>query len=71
MRKMSSKKQVLEKVPFSETTLWRRISAGDFPQPVQLSPNKIGFFDDELEVWQEQRPRGMAELPENLKKREA
>lgn len=29
--------QVLEVVPFSSATLWRKCKAGDFPSPVKLS----------------------------------
>ena len=31
---------VLQLVPFSRTTLWRRVKAGEFPRPVKLGgPN--------------------------------
>jgi len=66
MRKIITKKQVLKLVPWSSTTHWRRVKAGDFPQPVQISPNLIGWYEDEVETWLESRPRGIAELPENL-----
>ena len=38
-------------------TLWRWIRAGTFPAPVQISENKIGFYDDEVSEWEHSRPR--------------
>ncbi len=66
-RQMVSKKEVVELVGLSGVTIWRRMKAGDFPLSVQLTPNKIGWFLDEIETWMELRPRGIAELPANLK----
>jgi len=51
----------------SVVTIWRRMKAGDFPLSVQLTPNKKGWFLDEIETWMESRPRGIAQLPANLK----
>ena len=39
-------------------TLRRWVRNGDFPQPVQGSPGRIGWFDDEVATWQEERARG-------------
>jgi len=65
---MLSKKQVVERIGLSAVTIWRRIRAGDFPKPVQLTPNRIGWRDEDLEKWEASRPVGQMELPENLKK---
>jgi prophage regulatory protein len=51
----------------SGVTIWRRMKAGDFPLSLQLTPNKIGWFLDEVEAWMESRPRGISQLPANLK----
>jgi len=66
---MLSKKQVIERTGLSYTTIWRRVKAGDFPAPCQLSPNRIGWPDEKIDKWEKSRPVGIAELPENFKKR--
>jgi prophage regulatory protein len=66
-RRMVNKQEVVMITGLSVVTIWRRMKAGDFPLSVQLTPNKIGWFLDEIETWIESRPRGVAELPANLK----
>jgi len=39
-------------------TLRRWVRNGDFPEPVQVSPGRIGWYSDEVSTWQEERPRG-------------
>ena len=41
----------------SRTQIWRDVRAGTFPAPVEVGPNQIGWFDDEVDVWQKSRPR--------------
>ena len=41
------KKKLLEVVPMSASTLWRKIKAGAFPAPVRLSDN-IPAWDSEI-----------------------
>ena len=69
MMSMLSKKQVVERTGLSAVTIWRRIQAGDFPQPRQLTPNRIGWPDSEIEEWEASRPVGVAALPANFKKK--
>ena len=63
-----SKKQVVERTGLSPATIWRRIKAGDFPPPRQLTPNKVGWPECEIEKWEKSRPIGIAELPANFRK---
>ena len=45
----------------SRTTIWRRSRDPDdpFPAPVEVGPNKAGFFADEMQAYQESlRRRG-------------
>lgn len=67
-RRMINKHEVVMITGLSGVTIWRRMKAGDFPLSVQLTPNKKGWFLEEIEEWMESRPRGVAELPANLKK---
>jgi predicted DNA-binding transcriptional regulator AlpA len=46
--------------------MWRDVRAGKFPAPIELGPNSIGFYTDELDQWIETRPRRLygAKQPE-------
>ena len=63
MRKLKRKilrfKLVKERVPYSRIQIWRksRDPDDDFPAPVQLGPNAIGWYEDEIDAWLESRPR--------------
>lgn len=37
-------------VPFSPTTLWRKVRSGDFPKPIKLSENITAWWED-VEAW--------------------
>ena len=62
-----SKKQVIERIGLSAVTIWRRVRAGDFPAPKQLTPNRVGWLESEIDDWENSRPVGMCEVPENFK----
>jgi prophage regulatory protein len=51
---------LLEKVALSRTTIWRLIRAKKFLPPLQLSANRIAWFEDEVDAWLESQPRGLA-----------
>ena len=65
--RMLSKREVIKRSNLSAVTIWRRIQAGDFPKPRQLTPNRIGWPEPEIEEWENSRPIGQCELPDNLK----
>lgn len=65
---MLSKKKVVAETGLSSATIHRRIHAGDFPAPLQLTPNRIAWTEESIEEWKKSRPRGPAVLTENLKK---
>ena len=48
---------ILERTNLSRTTIWRKIRAGDFPTPIKLGPNSIGFDEDEYDEWFAALPR--------------
>jgi prophage regulatory protein len=43
--------KVLERVPWSPTTLWRKVRAGDFPPPIRLGKNSIAWRESDVEKW--------------------
>ena len=42
---------VLACVPFSGTTLWRRVKAGSFPSPVKLSERVTAWRAEDIRQW--------------------
>jgi predicted DNA-binding transcriptional regulator AlpA len=36
---------------------WRDVRARRFPPPIELGPNSIGWFEDEIDEWLASRPR--------------
>jgi len=45
-------KQLLEHyLPFSGSTLWRKVRAGDFPEPVKLGPAITAWREREVASW--------------------
>ena len=56
-RRLLSPKQVMARMGWSRTTLWRRVSAGEFCAPVKTGENSTGFFEDEVDAAQADLPR--------------
>ncbi len=58
-RRVLRPKEVRELTGYGRTMLWLKSRDPDdpFPAPVQLGPNSIGFFEDEISRWLETRPR--------------
>ena len=44
---------VLEVVPFSAATLWRKVRAGTFPAPVKLSARVTAWKCSDIRKWME------------------
>ena len=38
-------------VPFSPSTLWRKVKAGEFPQPVKISPHITAWRVSDIQAW--------------------
>ncbi|RZI59577.1 MAG: AlpA family phage regulatory protein [Rubrivivax sp.] len=43
--------QVLLFVPISKSTLWRRVEAGSFPQPIKLSCKVTAWRAEDVRRW--------------------
>ena len=56
-RRLESAKQVMSRMGWSRTTLWRRVRTGEFPAPVKTGPNSVDWFSDEVDKAQEKLPR--------------
>lgn len=57
MENLLRRDEVLKRVGISETTLYRWMKEGRFPQPVQLGPRAVAWPESDLREWQEGRPR--------------
>ena len=49
--------EVMSVMGWSRTTLWRRVRAGDFPAPVELGPNSIGWRESWVNGARDSLPR--------------
>ena len=38
-------------IPFSESTLWRKVKAGEFPQPVKISSHITAWRVSDIRAW--------------------
>ncbi len=56
-RRLLRPKEVMERMGWSRTTLWRRVSAGEFPAPVSTGANITAFYEDEVNAAQANLPR--------------
>ena len=57
LRKIISKKKVLEFTGWSPPTLYRQAVAGTCPQPVEAGDKQARWYEDEWIEWQENLPR--------------
>ena len=56
-RRLLRPKEVMERMGWSRTTLWRRVRAGEFPAPVSTGANITAFYEDEVNAAQANLPR--------------
>ena len=56
-RRLVSAKQVMIRMGWSRTTLWRRVRDGEFPAPVKTGSKSVDWFDDEVDEAQANLPR--------------
>ena len=59
MGKLFRKRTVLDKYELSNSTLYRKIAAGEFPPPIRIGPNCVRWDEDQLEAWKASRPSGV------------
>ena len=50
-----SRRQVAAKIGVSLTTLWRLVTKGLFPRPLQISPGRVGWTADIVDRWIDER----------------
>lgn len=47
--------EVIKRTSLSHSTLWRKEQAGEFPGRRQISANRIGWLESEIQSWIEGR----------------
>ncbi len=55
--------QVLSLVPISKSTLWRRVQARTFPEPVKLSERVTAWRAEDIRSWIELQGRSAESEP--------
>lgn len=55
--KMLRAPEVMARTGLSRTTIWRKVRAGDFPSPIELGANSVGWPAAEIAAWLESRKR--------------
>ena len=69
--KILNKKQRRELDGLSDSTVRRKEEAGEYPQRIQLGPNRVGWIEDEVLEWLRSRPRGPLPTPDSIEKQQA
>lgn len=54
-RKVLRRNEVRARTGLSATTIYREIQAGRFPKPVSIGQRAVGWFEDEVDNWLDQR----------------
>lgn len=49
--------EVCRRTGKSRAQIWRDVRNGNFPAPIQLGPNAIGWHAEEVDEWLKTRPR--------------
>ena len=50
-------KDVVRMTSIGKVTIWRLEQRGDFPTKIVLSPNRVGWLENEVSDWIASRPR--------------
>ncbi|MHA3026748.1 helix-turn-helix transcriptional regulator [Chromohalobacter israelensis] len=54
-RTLVRRAEVLRRCGISNSTLHRRLKAGEFPAPIQLGPRAVAWVEEEVDDWIAQR----------------
>ena len=50
-KRLIREKKVRAKVPWSRTTLWRKVKSGEFPAPVRLGNGMTAWLEADVDAW--------------------
>lgn len=57
------RKQLEHKLRISRSTIYAMIAAGTFPKPIKIAKRAVGWPDDLIEQWLDDRRSGRTLLP--------
>ena len=57
MQGLIRERQLLQTLPFSESTLRRKVKAGEFPSPIRLSDRVVAWRIADVSEWLQSRPK--------------
>lgn len=43
--------EVQKRVPYSRSTIYLKVSRGEFPRPVNLGARAVGWLESEIDEW--------------------
>ena len=47
--------EVQRRIPYSRSTIYLKVSRGEFPQPISLGARAVGWIETEIDEWIAQR----------------
>jgi predicted DNA-binding transcriptional regulator AlpA len=59
-RRIIRPRETSQRTGYSISQIWRMERRDEFPQRVQLGPNAVGHYEDEVDEWIRSRLRGGA-----------
>lgn len=48
---LHSLREVQQRVPFSRSTIYAKISKGEFPAPIRISENRVAWDSAAIDAW--------------------
>jgi predicted DNA-binding transcriptional regulator AlpA len=57
--------QLIKFIPFSRTSIWRKVKSGQFPKPVKLSDNITAWKAEDVHEWIEERGKSKEKEAKN------
>lgn len=48
--------ELMKAVGLGKTTIYRKMKAGTFPKPVQLTEDRVGWRSSDVRAWLDSRP---------------
>lgn len=59
-RRILPKKDTAARTGLTPAQMWSEEKAGRFPARVQITPFRVGYYEDEVDAWIANRPRAGA-----------
>lgn len=54
-RRIIRKPELMSRIGLSDASIWRMEKAGKFPKRIRLGGQSVGWFNDEVDHWFEQK----------------